>query len=60
MGDCDNHLIKKIFSNKRIKTVAVSIYNGNRDLQAIQEEQTVIERKIKKYNDEIAVEFWEC
>lgn len=60
MGDCDNHLIKKIFSNKKIKTVAVSIYNGNRDLQAIQEEQTVIERKIKKYNDEITVEFWEC
>ena len=60
MGDCDNHLIKKIFSNKKIKTVAVSIYNGNRDLQAIQEEQTLIERKIKKYNDEITVEFWEC
>lgn len=35
MGDCDNQLIKKIFSNKKIKTVAVSIYNGNRDLQAI-------------------------
>lgn len=60
MGDCDSHLIKKIFSNKKIKTVAISIYNGNRDIQAIQEEKTAIERKIKNYNEAIAVEFWEC
>ncbi|WP_157868795.1 DUF4917 family protein [Megasphaera elsdenii] len=60
MGDCDTHLIKKIFSNKKIKTVAVSIYNENRELQAIQEEKIAIENKIKHYNKEIAVEFWEC
>lgn len=60
MGDCDSHLIKKIFSNKKIKTAAISIYKGNRDSQAIQEEETAIERKIKNYNEAIAVEFWEC
>lgn len=60
MGDCDSHLIKKIFSNKKIKTAAISIYKGNRDSQAIQEEETAIESKIKHCNEEIAVEFWEC
>ena len=60
MGDCDSHLIKKIFSNKKIKTAAISIYKGNSDSQAIQEEETAIERKIKNYNEAIAVEFWEC
>lgn len=58
MGDCDNHLIRRIFSNKRIKKVAVSIYTGGRDSQEIQDEKTEIERKIKKCNKDIVVEFW--
>ena len=45
---------------KYILPYPVSIYNENRELQAIQEEKIAIENKIKHYNKEIAVEFWEC
>lgn len=60
MGDCDDHLIRRIFSNRKIKKVAVSIYAGSRSLQEMQDEAREIERKIKNCNDEITVEFWRC
>lgn len=60
MGDCDDHLIRRIFSNKRIQKVAVSIYTGSRSVQEMQDEAREIRKKIKRYNDKVTVEFWGC
>lgn len=60
MSDYDKHLMKRIFQNKGIRKIAVSIHLGEKTLQEIQEEKTEIKRKIEYYNKNIVVEFWKC
>lgn len=60
MSDYDKHLMKRIFQNKGIRKIAVSIHFGEKTLQEIQEEKTEIKRKIEYYNKNIVVEFWKC
>lgn len=60
MSECDDHLVHKIFHNERVKKVAVSIHPDGMDSTVLDDEKFRISQKIKKENNNLDVEFWEC
>ncbi len=60
MSDCDDHLVHKIFHNKKVKKVAISIYTDGKDNDQIGREESKIIEKLKSENNALDIEFWEC
>lgn len=60
MSECDDHLVHKIFHNERVKKVAVSIHPDGMDSTVLDDEKFRISQKLKKENNNLDVEFWEC
>jgi CRISPR/Cas system-associated endoribonuclease Cas2 len=50
LADNDNHLVKKFFKDNYIYNVAVSIFKGDRNNRALQNEMRSIKTKIKNYS----------